>query len=130
MKYVPVAVRLVAGAAAAVAFGFMLYAGSPSEPSWWGGMAIFGPWCLLPYLIVLFLSWRWARSPAAQVLLLLAAAIVSIPAPFILYDAFIANHSSTNALVFVFLPVYQLLVVVPLSLAAWWASRTAKSDTH
>jgi hypothetical protein len=109
----------------AITFGFMLHAGSPSELSWWGAMPIFGTWCLLPFLIVLVLSWRWAAAPASQVLLAIAAVIITVPVPFILYDGLVATHHSTGALVFLFLPFYQLFVVVPLSVAAWWAVRKA-----
>ena len=83
---------------------------------------------MLPYLLVLLLSWRWARFGAAQVLLGIAALISSAPTPFFPYDAFIANHGSTNALVLLFLPVYPLVVVVPLCFAAWWTARQARSQ--
>jgi hypothetical protein len=116
-------VRSAAALGAVVTFGFMLYAGSPSELQWWSEMPIFGTWCLFPYLVLILLSWRWASSTTAQVLLGVAAVVTTVPVPFVLHDAFVAHHSSTAALVFLFLPLYQFFVVVPLSLAAWWAVR-------
>jgi hypothetical protein len=123
---VRIAVRLVALLGAATTFGFMLRQGSPSELSWWSAMPIFGTWCLLPYVILITLSWAWASSTTAQVLLGIAALVTCAPVPFLLYDAFVAHRSATNALVLLFLPVYQLLVVLPLSLAAGWAAWKAK----
>jgi hypothetical protein len=88
--------------------------------------ADFGMWCLLPYVILITLSWAWASSTAAQVLFGIAALVICFPVPFLLHDALVVHRSSTNALVFLFLPVYQLLVIVPLSLGAAWATWRAK----
>ena len=86
-------------------------------------MLAFGGWSLLPFLIVMALSRRWASSPAAQSLLATASAIATTLAARLLYSCFFDRKNSTFGLIFLFLPAYQLVVVVPLSLAAWWAAR-------
>ena len=123
MKARPGVASSTASLGAALTFAAMLHEGNPGELSWWSRMLGFGLWGLLPFLIVLVLSRRWTSFPAAQSLLAVAGSLVMLSAAYLLYEALFAKKHSTFGLAFLVMPIYQLVVVIPLSLAAWWAAR-------
>jgi hypothetical protein len=114
--------RAIAGFGFAVTFGCWLYFGSPGDADWWRGAGLFMLWALSPYAIVFAFSLRWS-SPAAQVLLAIGGGAAVLPMPFLAYDAFQARRDAMVGLVFLFVPVYQLSVVIAFVLAAWWWAR-------
>ena len=114
--------RAIAGFGFAITLGCWFYFGSPGDADWWRGAGLFVLWAVSPYAIVLAFSLRWS-SPTAQVLLALGGGAAVLPMPFLAYDAFQARRDAMVGLVFMFVPIYQLLVVIAFLLAAWWWAR-------
>lgn len=103
---------------ALVTLGFMLYAGSWERPYWWLALLVFYGWTLVPYLFCGVVAHRMQGAPAALRLMALAAALLSGASGFLLHQSFIARPDAQGALVFVFLPLWQLVALLPFALAA------------
>jgi hypothetical protein len=104
-----------------------LRAGEPEKLWWWLGALIFVVWISSPVLGGLWL-WRLLSRQGAKVLYLLLLAIIAI-AGFALqwHTMFIGPSDAQNALILVFVPLYQW-VAVGLSfglskLLAWVSAR-------
>ena len=102
---------LIAGGSATL--GFMLYAGEPSRPLWWLAFAVFATWGLIPFACVAAVARRFADSRGSLRVLLLAAVLLSIGNAFLLYEAFVAQPDAQSGLVFIFLPMWQLVALIP-----------------
>jgi len=105
--------------------GFMLYAGEPSKSTWWLFFVPFAGWAGAPYAITGLAVRRSAASRASQVVLLLTAIALTGFGCSMLYTAFVTHIDAQSGIVFVFLPVYQLMGLVPLLLIAQHLARRA-----
>lgn len=98
---------------AVVSLVFMIHAGEPGRLYWWPMFAIASAWVLLPYAIV----WQEARRRTGQtgpcIVLLIAATALTVFSAIALYGAFIAHPDPQSGLVFIFIPLYQVLGLVP-----------------
>jgi len=121
---------------ALVTLGFMLHAGSPDRPLWWIGFLPFGAWGVLPFGLLAFSilarrGWMggWLRGSArggpAASLLLVAAILLTGVSTFLLYQAFIAEPDAQSGIVFVFLPIWQIVAMLPFILGAQSLRRRA-----
>ncbi|MBW2416282.1 MAG: hypothetical protein JRG76_17430 [Deltaproteobacteria bacterium] len=99
----------VLAAGACITLGFMVYAGSPGEPGWWLGF--------LPFAGVAW-SVRIRRDGPGATLLLVGAVLLTSASTFLLYQAFVAEPDAQSGIVFVFLPVWQILAMLPFVLGA------------
>lgn len=105
--------------------GFMLHAGSPGQPSWWLGFILFGAWALAPYGVCAAAARR--ASDGREGLVWLAASVLLTGASAaLLYDAFLARPDAQSGLVFLFLPLWQLVGLAPFALAARSLARRAR----
>ena len=91
----------------AALIALMLYAGQPTSLFWWASALPFAAWIIgpaaLPYVFAKrFRMHRWA---AFAMLAFLAAS--SAWSGYIYYEAFFVSTSSTAALAFVFVPLWQ-----------------------
>jgi hypothetical protein len=66
------------------------------------------------------------RSRPARGLLAAASVVATGLAAYLLFMCMHERKSSTFGLVFLFFPAFQLLLVAPLSLAAWFAGRAER----
>ncbi|MBW2281954.1 MAG: hypothetical protein JRG82_14545 [Deltaproteobacteria bacterium] len=107
----------VLAAGACITLGFMVYAGSPDEPGWWLGFLPFGAWGVLPFAGVAW-SVRIRRDGPGATLLLVGAVLLTSASTFLLYQAFVAEPDAQSGIVFVFLPVWQILAMLPFVLGA------------
>ena len=92
----------------------MIRAGSPSDASWWMLLLLFLGWCLAPIVVPLFAtrrSWFLTIGMALLCSFSLRIYIHDLLGPGI--------QSSTSALTFLFLPIYQWLCVAILIGLAW-----------
>jgi hypothetical protein len=109
---------------AVVTLGFMLDAGEPGASGWWLLFLGFGAWALLPYGVVALVAIRLGSSLASLRVLLAAALLLTGASSLLLYQAFVVDLDPQSGIVFVFLPVWQLVGLAPfLLLAGWLRSR-------
>jgi SNF family Na+-dependent transporter len=98
---------------AATTLGFMGYAGEPTSALWWLLSLPFAAWTLLPYALVASEARRHASNRGSLSLLGLAAALLSGSSIVLLYLAFVAQPDAQSGLVLVFLPLWQLVAMLP-----------------
>ena len=77
------------------------------------GACLFALWAIAPYAVFIITA-RVARSRAAVTIALVGCALASAFSAFIYIDAFFVHIHSTNALVFLFIPLYQLVFATVL----------------
>lgn len=104
---------------ALVTEGFMLYAGEPGDPRWWLGFFFFGLWAFMPYLAVAYIAHRFSTSRRSLWVLLAAALFLTTGSCIVLYTSFIAQPDPQSGVVFVFLPMLQLVALVPFLAVAF-----------
>ncbi len=107
------AILLVGGL---VTLGFMLDAGEPDKLWWWAGFLPFAGWALVPYAALALVAHRLRSSRRSLWVLLVAAAVLSGSAAALLYQAFVTNIDAQSGIVFVILPLWQLIGCVPFLL--------------
>lgn len=94
-----------------ITMGFMFKNGEPYNLSWYFIALPFLMWSALP-LAAIFLIWKQAKDTIyTHALLLFTACFISLGGIWILYDAFLLNLDPQSGLVFLILPVLQLIVV-------------------
>lgn len=105
---------LLLGIGGITTLGFMLYAGEPSEPTWWLLAIPFAAWSVIPYGALAVVARRLGNQQTASRIVLAAAALTSVIAIAALYTTFIAYADAQSGLVFLFLPVWQTVAALPL----------------
>ena len=102
-----------------VTVGFMLYAGEPGHLDWWLGFFFFGLWAFVPYFVVAYMTHRFSTSQRSLWVLLPAALLLTAGSSVVLYISFIAQPDPQSGVVFVFLPMVQLVALVPFLAVAF-----------
>jgi ABC-type Fe3+-siderophore transport system permease subunit len=106
---------------------FMIHAGEPHRLHWWPMFAVAFAWVLLPYAIVRQEARRRTGQPGPRIVLLVAAIALTVFSAIVMYGAFIAHPDPQSGLVFIFIPLYQLLGLVPFFiLARYLANRPGR----
>ena len=98
--------------------GFMVYAGEPSNPWWWLLFVPFAAWAGGPYVAVALVARRPSSSRASRLIALLTAIGLTAFGAYSLFTAFVTHLDAQSGIVFVFLPLYQLIGVFPMVLIA------------
>lgn len=104
--------RVFAALTAFVVIGLvilMLYAGEPDKLWWWGMAIPFGAWIIGP-AITPYLTARRRADRVSLIAMLSFFLPSSVAAGVMYFEAFFRSQSSTAALVFVFIPLYQWFV--------------------
>ena len=115
---------LIVGAMATV--GFTIYAARPNGSSNWGILIAVATWTLLPYAVVMAVARRLPSNRNSEILLCIAAVLLSGFGIFGLYQSFIVHLDPQSALVLVLLPLWQLLGLLPFLCVSWYlANREA-----
>jgi hypothetical protein len=115
--------RMVLFVVSGLTIVFMLYAGQPwkQESSSWPLMFGFAVWALSPYGGLALLSRHASGQRLPSWLVLVASLLSGSWAVVVQYQAFVAKPDPQSGLVYVFLPLYQWLVVGLLFvLSGWW----------
>lgn len=122
-------VRALGIASAVVAFGLialMIHTGDPSSSSWWLAAIPFALWIVGPAIVPYLLA-RRRRDRVTSIAMLGFLVISTSLSGAAYYQAIFVSVSSTAALVFLFVPLYQwtaFLVVAGVILAATaWSKR-------
>ncbi|WP_159713760.1 hypothetical protein [Sphingomonas sp. AX6] len=106
----------------AVAFGLialMIHTGDPSSSSWWLAAIPFALWIVCPAVAAYLLA-RRRRDRITSIAMLAFLVISTALSGAAYYQAIFVSESSTAALVFLFVPLYQwtaFLVVAGVILA-------------
>jgi len=87
----------------------MLHAGDPSSADWWKGIPGFFGWACLPYGILLFFNNIYRGVFKKDLVLLITTAVVTGFAVLILIDSLFIHIDAQSGMIFLFLPVYQVL---------------------
>lgn len=115
----------VAYAVAAVGLVFttvlMLYASEPwnAGVSRWAMILPFAALALAPYLVIARLARKIGRDVVKSRALLAVALLVTAPAIFFYVMGFLIEPDPQSGLLFVFLPIYQLLAGAVAGMAIW-----------
>ncbi len=111
---------------AVATLGFMVYAGEPGRASWWLFFLPFAAWALVPYALVCAETRRHPANLGSLSLLNAATVLLSGSSVVLLYLAFVAQPVAQSGLVFIFLPVWQAVGLLPfLAVARILARRGA-----
>lgn len=111
-----------------VTLGFMLHAGEPGRPAWWLGFVPFAAWAVSPFVAAGMVASRFRASPLAVRLVAAAAAALAGSSLFVYHQGFVAHPDAQSGLLFLFLPLWQLLAILPVFLAARALARRAGSS--
>lgn len=123
----PVRILGITGAVVAIALvALMIHSGNPTSSSWWLAAIPFALWIVGPAVAPYLLA-RRQRDRRVAIAMLGFLAISTVASAIAYYDAMVVPESSTAALVFLFVPLYQwtaFLIVAAIALiAVRWASR-------
>lgn len=122
-------VTLLAGASATL--GFMAYAGAePAGLAWWLSLLPFAAWALLPYALLAAAAHRRPANLASRSVVCAAAALLSGFSILVLYSAFVTHLDPQSAVVFVFLPLWQLIGLLPLLVVSRLLARRGAAGTR
>ena len=75
-----------------------------------GGFSLLNVWPMGPYLILLCII-PFARTPIALLLPTLAVILIDVS---VIYEVFVAPSSSTAALILLWMPVWHVIIVIPI----------------
>jgi hypothetical protein len=99
-----------------VSAGISIYAAQPwgdnyayQDISGYFGLLIWELWIGLPFLLLYWFVKKYKDSNTHMRLLLFASLVVCVLGNYIYVESIVFSSSSTSALVFIFLPLYQLI---------------------
>ena len=99
----------------------MIYAGHGWEKgiNWWAITCLFGAWAISPYIGIVGFSRTWSEDHKERITRLLGFILVIAFGIIVLIDGFFIHSDAQNALLFVFLPIYQWIgIVIVLAIGA------------
>jgi hypothetical protein len=111
-----IVVALGAGLTTALLLYLSVYGFIDEGFQWSGLLQLFGflVWANVPYLAVYWLAAVLVHGRGSAMLVLISSFAVVIFGAVIYFDAFIVHLDAQSALVFLFVPLYQLLAVAAL----------------
>ena len=99
-----------------ISVGTSIYAAQPwgdnyayQDISGYFSLLLWELWIGLPFLVLYLLNKNYSNSSAHLKLLFVACLLGSIFASYIYVDSIMFSSSSTSALIFIFMPAYQLI---------------------
>jgi len=113
------------GAGSLVPLGFMVYAGQPSSLAWFVEVAPFAAWALAPFAAGGIATHLLGDSPASLMALLVAGIALVLVSLAVLYQALVATCDAQGGLIFLSLPFFELLGLLPFLGAAVWFRKRA-----
>lgn len=102
-------VSILIGVAANV--WFMFQNGEPDSFTWYLIALPFLLWTTLPFAAVFLMIKKTADVFHANVIFFITSAIISFGGIWLLYDAFVINLDPQSGLIFIFLPILQLICI-------------------
>lgn len=111
-----------------ITLGCMLYAGEPAAFDWWKVAVFFFVWTGVPYLALAFTGSKLAGAGASRSIVTVGAIVLGIFGLVLLWHSLVVEPDAQGGLVFVALPLFQLVGVIPLALAAWLVERRLRGN--
>lgn len=105
---------------------FMLKNGEPNSFTWYLIALPFLIWTTLPFAAVFLMMKKANNVLHTYVIFFLSSAIISSGGIWILYDAFVINLDPQSGLIFIFLPILQLIIAAVGFLAGILLNRLLK----
>jgi hypothetical protein len=95
--------------AAVITLGLMIYAGQGLKHgiAWWLGFLAFAGWTISPYGFLIISSYLLVNNTKQSVVLLICSILIILFGMVIYYDGFFIHIDAQNALLFIFIPLYQ-----------------------
>ncbi len=127
---------VIAISAAAFTICMMIYAAQP-----WGDnyayktfsdyltLVGFALWAISPYLILTIILQGFRKNKYSTNTAIIGALIIAITSCALLIDAFFIHIDAQNALVFIFLPIYQWVAFLVLALICFAVGRFLYRET-
>jgi hypothetical protein len=111
--------------AAVFTLGVMIKAGEGWNQgfAWWLGFFAFGAWAVSPYAAMAVMSLAMKRTLPQSLVFLLGCLLVTGFGGVVLIDGFYIHHDAQNALLFVFLPIYQWIGVAATFVIGLWVAK-------
>jgi hypothetical protein len=100
---------LLSGIAATI--WFMFQNGDPDSFTWYLIAIPFLIWTLLPFTAVFLMMKKASDAFHTRLTIFIVSAIISFGGIWILYDAFVIHLDPQSGLIFLFLPILQLLCI-------------------
>ena len=91
----------------------MVHAGQPEALRWYLEVAPFALWALVPFGAGAWVSRRVRHAPSALAVMVACALVLLLATGALLYQTFWASPDAQGGLVFLFLPVWQLVGELP-----------------
>jgi predicted permease len=115
------AAYLVAAAGGVFTLGLMLFASEPwdADLGRWAVILPFAALAVSPYLVVARLARAFRHDVTKSRVLLAVALLVTVPAVWIYVQGFFVEPDAQSALLFVFVPIYQLFAGAAAGIAVW-----------
>ena len=88
----------------------MIYAGRPTSIKWFIGMFGFLLWAALPYCLIAIANKLFKNNKKINITLFITTIIISLLSIAALVDAFFIHIDPQAGLVFIFLPMPQLVI--------------------
>ena len=81
-----------------------------------------------PYVILAGVAWRFRETISSSITMLVGTMALSLFGVYVLLDVFVfsTHHTSTEGLIVLFVPVYQMLGILLLTGAAYFARVVSK----
>ncbi len=107
-------ITVIAASAAFFTFLMLIYAGRGWEQGigWWGGTCLFGAWAISPYLGIVGFSRTSDENKKQRITRLVGLTLIVAFGVLIIIDGFFIHSDAQNALLFVFVPIYQWVGIV------------------
>ena len=121
MPATAIATYIVAVAGGLFTLGLMLYASEPwdADLGRWALVLPFAVLAVSPHLVLARLARGFAHDAVKSRVLLAVALLVTVPASWLYAEGFLVTPDAQSALLFVFLPVYQLIAGAVAGMAIW-----------
>ncbi len=112
---------VLALSAALFTIAMLIYAGHGWEKgiNWWAITCLFGAWAISPYIGIVGFSRTWSEDHKERITRLLGFILVIAFGIIVLIDGFFIHSDAQNALLFIFLPLYQWIgIAIVLAVGA------------
>ncbi len=120
--------RVTAALGGMFSLAMVLYAGDQSSLFLIGLGLIFGAWAIAPFMLAYFRAPSFSHSTLLSVVLLVATVAAGGFSVFAYWTTFVDNPSpdAQDGLILLFVPLYQIIGMSAVLLAAGWISKFLK----
>ena len=95
------------------------------------GVVPFLIWAIFPYVLVAGVAWQFRKATSSSIIMLVGTILLSVFGVYVLLDVFVfsQHHRSTEGLIVIFIPFYQIIGILLLSGGAYLLRRREGGKT-